>query len=87
MRILLLKVSGNLPPPVRGLGGLVFILCMLITSPVFCGVADMVPDAAPGVLSPRDPQFDAPVSRGILLAFTDQHEQSLRIFNRLLQAH
>ncbi|MBW1774874.1 MAG: tetratricopeptide repeat protein [Deltaproteobacteria bacterium] len=87
MRILLLKVSGNLPPPVRGLGGLVFILCMLITSPVFCGVTDMVPDAAPGALSPRDPQFDAPVSRGILLAFTDQHEQSLRIFNRLLQAH
>lgn len=87
MRLFLLKVSGNLPPRVRGLGGLVFILCMLITSPVFCGVTDMVPDAAPGALSPRDPQFDGPVSRGILLAFTDQHEQSLQIFNRLLQAH
>lgn len=87
MRILRHRVSGNLSPPVKALGVLVFILCMLITSQASSGVTDTVPDVAPGILSPRDPRFDGPVSRAILLAFTDQHEQSIQIFNRLLQTH
>ncbi len=80
-------MSEDLRPPVCRLWAAVLFLCIVITSPVFGGVADTVPDAGPQAISALDPQFDGPISRGILLAFTGQHEQSIRIFDRLIDAH
>jgi tetratricopeptide (TPR) repeat protein len=80
-------MSKNLLSSVAWLGGVIFILCMLNTPPVFGGITDTVPEVGSDAVSPRDPLFDAPATRGILLAFTGRHEESIKIFNRLLKAY
>lgn len=42
---------------------------------------------APGELAPIDPTFDAPLSHGIALVYSDRFEESLTLFDSLQNAH
>ena len=67
--------------------GMLPIVWLLIGSPAFCSIIDIVPAVPPGAVSLCNPQFDGPISRGIDLTFTDQYEESVQIFDSLLKAY
>jgi tetratricopeptide (TPR) repeat protein len=46
-----------------------------------------LPQPEPGELAPADPTFDAPLSRGIALVYSDRFEESLALFDSLQKAH
>jgi tetratricopeptide (TPR) repeat protein len=46
-----------------------------------------LPQPDPGELAPVDPAFDAPLSRGIALVYSERFEESLALFDSLQKAH
>ena len=63
------------------------LVWLLIGSPAFCSIIDIVPVVPPGAVSLCDPRFDEPISRGIYLTFIDQHEKSVQLFDCLHNAY
>lgn len=51
------------------------------------GVGDKLPAVPAEVIAPPDPLFDRVVARGIELTFNDHYEESLALFDSLVQAY
>ncbi|GAB4330250.1 MAG: hypothetical protein Kow0037_05900 [Calditrichia bacterium] len=61
---------------------------LAFSSPVFSQkIHETLPVVPPGGLSPPDPLFDSVVSRGIELTFNDHYEESLALFDSLVQIY
>ncbi len=64
---------------------ILFISCFIFALPLRAQTPLLQPE--PGELAPVDPTFDAPLSRGIALVFSDRFEESLALFDSLQKAH
>jgi tetratricopeptide (TPR) repeat protein len=62
------------------------VCCVLIFS-LSLRAQNLLPQPEPGELAPIDPNFDAPLSRGIALVYSDRFEESLALFDSLQKAH
>ncbi|HFE62816.1 MAG TPA: hypothetical protein ENK14_00175 [Caldithrix sp.] len=71
-------------------GGIIyatFLLMVVFINSSPAGVGDKLPVVTAEAIAPPDPLFDRVVARGIELTFNDRYEESLALFDSLVQAY
>jgi tetratricopeptide (TPR) repeat protein len=79
-----LKRSISVKPSHSFVFTVAFAFIVLFSTPASSDIMDSVPEVAADAITPPDPIFDEPASRGINLVFNGHFRESMEIFNGLL---